>query len=155
MPAPGGTPPRGCHSLERCLQASHTGFSSSPNPPGFAGCGNSAVCKNVCLQSNLAQEQGSREAVAPLSLGTLAICLDTALSCCSCLKAETYPAWSRCWSTDSQGTSLVSVSFLAPGTSMLSAKPLLDINRNLQQEPWSRSRLKTVPPPALACPRLK
>lgn len=78
-----------------------------------------------------------------LSLGMLAICLDTALSCCSSLEAETYPAWSRHW-RDSQGTFVVSISFPPSGTSMLSAKPLL--NRNLQQEPWSRSRFKNVLP---------
>lgn len=78
------------------------GFSSSPNPWGFAGCGNSTVFKNVRLQSNLTQEQGSREAVGSLSLEILAACLDKALSCCSPFKAESYPVGSRHWTRDSR-----------------------------------------------------
>lgn len=46
-------------------------LSSSLNPQGFANCGETAVGKIVCLQSNLALEQGSREAVGSLSLGYL------------------------------------------------------------------------------------
>lgn len=123
---------RACTWGNRALRAPFTGempsrmgFSSSPNPWGFAGCGSSTVCKDVCLQSNLAQEQGSREAVGSLSLGILAACLYKALSCCSPFKAETHSAGSRHWTGDSQGTYVMSVSLPAPGTSMLSAKPPL------------------------------
>lgn len=78
-----------------------------------------------------------------LSLGILATHLDIALSCCSHL--ETCPAWSRHWTRDLKGTSLVAVSFPAPGTSMLSAKPLLEVNGSLQQEPRASNTTEQIP----------